>query len=218
MVISSRARSEEAKATRRADILQVARSLWRTHRYEDLTLQAVATQVGLTKAALYGYFPTKESLFLSLYEELLAEFFAHWERHLALGGIHTPASLARLSAALLGDHPDLVRLMPHLAGLLERNITPDGARAHKTWLLGRIPPLLAALHRALPTLPEGQALPLLTATQALVAGLYPMSDPAPAVQEALSDPALAPLCVAFQPTLELSLRALYTGLCLPPEF
>ncbi|MBZ9714366.1 TetR/AcrR family transcriptional regulator [Deinococcus multiflagellatus] len=213
MVTSVRARSEGAKAARRAEMVRVAHALWRAHRYEDITLQAVATRLGLTKAALYGYFPTKESLFLALYETLLGDFLADWQRHLTLGGTHTPASLAALSTALLRDHADLTRLMPHLAGLLERNLTPEGALAHKRWLLSRLEPLLPALVHALPALDTERALALLTYTQALVAGLYPMGDPAPAVQAALSEPALAPLCVAFWPSLEGALAALYTGLC-----
>ncbi|PTA69148.1 TetR/AcrR family transcriptional regulator [Deinococcus arcticus] len=217
MVTSVRARSGPAKAARRAEMVRVAHDLWRAHRYEDITLQAVAARLGLTKAALYGYFPTKESLFLALYETLLGDFVDDWERHLTLGGTHTPASLATLSAALLADHADLTRLTPHLAGLLERNLTPEGALAHKRWLLARLEPLLRALCRALPTLPPERALPLLTYTQALVAGLYPMGDPAPAVQAALSDPELAPLCVTFAPALRSALEALYTGLAAGPS-
>jgi TetR/AcrR family transcriptional regulator len=171
--------------------------------------------VGLTKPALYGYFPTKETLFLALYEGLLGAWLDDLTRHLRLGGQHSPVSLAALVGTLLTEHADLTRLIPHLAGLLERNISEERARAHKGWLLGRLEPLGPLLERALPGLPPGASLPLLTYTQALVAGLYPMSDPAPAVRAALLDPVLTPLCVQFSDALPAALTALYTGLSRP---
>ncbi|MDB5044926.1 MAG: hypothetical protein JWQ08_976 [Deinococcus sp.] len=215
MVTLARARSDSAKEARRADIVHQTLTLWQTHRYEDVTLQAVAERVGLTKPALYGYFPTKETLFLALYELLIGAWLNDLTRHLRLGGTHTPASLAALVATLLAEHGDLMRLIPHLAGLLERNISEERARAHKTWLMEQLDPLVPLLPGALPGLPPGAGLPLLTYTQALVAGLYPMSDPAPAVQAALKDPELVPLCIEFGPAFQNALTALYAGLCGP---
>lgn len=213
MFTLSRARSDSAKEARRADILHQTLMLWQTHRYEDVTLQAVAGRVGLTKPALYGYFPTKETLFLALYEELVGAWLRDLTRHVRLGGRHTPASLAALICTLLAEHAALTRLIPHLAGLLERNISQERAHAHKVWLLEQLQPLAPLLETALRGLPPGTSLQLLTYTQALVAGLYPMSDPAPAVRAALQAPELAPLCVEFGPALQEALTALYAGMC-----
>lgn len=216
MVTSSRARTAPAKAARRADILAHALRLWDGARYEEVTLQEVAGRVGLTKAALYGYFPTKESLFLSLYEGLLSAFLADLHRHLRLGGVHSPDSLAGLLGTLLLGHRALIRLIPHHAGLLERNISQEQAAAHKRWMLGELAPVAAQLERSLPGLTVGGGVELLTYTQALVAGLQPMSDPAPAVRAALHDPGLAPLCVSLERALPAALRALCRGLTQGP--
>lgn len=212
MVTYSRARSNQAKAARRDDILGQTLHLWQRERYEDVTLQAVAASVGLTKAALYGYYPTKESLFLSLYETLLQDFLHELQKHLRLGGRHTPESLAELVSALFTEHQALTRLMPHLAGLLERNIPQERARQHKTWLLEQLHPVSAAVEAALDGLPPGGGFQLMVYTQALLAGLYPMSDPAPSVKAALQDPALAPLCIDLHTTLRAALSALYRGM------
>jgi AcrR family transcriptional regulator len=215
MVSRSRARSDHAKAERRAEILAATLDLWQEQRYEVLTLQAVAQKVGLTKAALYGYYATKESLFLHLYETQVAEFLQQLHRHLNLGGIHTPASLGVLVGTLLAERPALTRLLPHLAGVLERNISEERAAEHKRWLLRQLVPVAALLEGRLPGLGPGGGVRLLTYTQALAAGLYPMADPAPAVTRALADPSLAPLCVTFVPALEDALVCLYAGLSTP---
>ncbi|PNY82141.1 TetR/AcrR family transcriptional regulator [Deinococcus koreensis] len=217
MVTFARARTEPAKAARRADILAQTLQLWEGARYEDVTLQEVAVRVGLTKAALYGYFPTKESLFLSLYETLLAAFLADLHRHLRLGGVHSPGSLAALLGSLLEDHRALVRLIPHHAGLLERNISQERAAQHKLWMLGELAPVAERLEVSLPGLSGGRGVELLTYTQALVAGLYPMSDPAPPVRAALQDPHLAPMCVTLETALPTALAALYRGMVRSPS-
>ncbi|GGR18624.1 TetR/AcrR family transcriptional regulator [Deinococcus ruber] len=215
MVIQVRARSDEAKATRRAQILAEARVLLATTRYPDLTLTQLAGRVGLTKPALFAYFASKEALFLELYEVLLGQWLDRLGEHLRLGGTHTPRSLAALFTELATDTPELLRLMPLLAGLLEHNISAARALAHKRWLAGRLEDITPLLERALPGLPEGGGVRLLTYTQALIAGLQPMSEPAPAVREALAGSGLELLHVDLSAALQDSLGALYEGLRQP---
>ncbi|MFC4452687.1 TetR/AcrR family transcriptional regulator [Deinococcus sonorensis] len=215
MVKQVRARSEEAKLERRSEILAQARRLATTVRYPDLTLQQVAEQVGLSKPALYAYFPTKEELFLSLTQQVLGEWLAALEQHLRLGARHTPGSLAGLMVTLLRERPELMVLMPLLSMLFERNIGVERARDYKHWLVERAGTLATLLEQALPGLPPGAGWRLLTYTQALIAGLQPMSDPAASVQQVLDDPQLKALRLEFLPTLQDALTALCRGLVEP---
>ncbi|WP_119674846.1 TetR/AcrR family transcriptional regulator [Deinococcus sp. RM] len=217
MVTPTRARSDTAKQERRAQILAATRTLWQTHRYPDLTLNAIAEQVHLTKAALFAYFPSKEDLFLSLYETLLDEFFHDLNRHLDLGGTHTPATLARTLGSLTLAHPDLARLIPLLAGILEHNISAERAHAHKTRVAAHLNATAPRLQRALPGLRGDAPARLLTYTQALIAGLQPMSDPSPAVCEALRDSPLGALHLSLDTALPDALTALITGLSAEQE-
>ena len=212
MVIQTRARSDEAKAVRRAQILGEARVLLATTRYPDLTLTQIAGRVGLTKAALFAYFASKEALFLELYEALLGDWLTALEKHLRLGGTHTPRTLAALVTAMSQDFPELLRLIPLLAGLLEHNISAARALEHKRWLAGRLDGVTPLLETALPGLLPGGGTRLLTYTQALLAGLQPMSEPAPAVREALAGSGLELLHVELGAALQDSLGALYEGL------
>ena len=63
-----RARSPEDKQQRRQDILDRAWQLFQTRAWTELTMNDVADASGLSKAALYRYFETKESLFLEVEE------------------------------------------------------------------------------------------------------------------------------------------------------
>ena len=66
-----RARSEAAKLAREAPILTATEILLRQSDYGSMTMQAVATLVGLAKGSLYLYFTSRESLVLAVHGRLL---------------------------------------------------------------------------------------------------------------------------------------------------
>ena len=212
MVTHTRARSPVAKAARREQILDEAAALLLTTRYPALTLTDLAGRVGLTKPALFAYFPTKEALFLEVYETRLGDWLTALEKHLRLGGTHNARSLATLVTEVSLERPELLQLTPVLTSLLEHNISAARALQHKRWLAARLETVTPLLEAALPGLPPGGGARLLTYTQALIAGLHPMSAPAPAVREALSHSGLQPLHVSLATALQDSLEALYRGL------
>lgn len=76
---------------------------------------------------------------------------------------------------------------------------------------------MAALTLERPDLPPGGGARLLTYTQALIAGLQPMSDPGPAVRAALDGTDLAALHLRLDGVLPDALHALITGLTVPPD-
>jgi AcrR family transcriptional regulator len=57
-------------ADTREQILDAARQLFMEHGYDKASLREVAERVGVTKAALYYYFPSKEALLEALLEPL----------------------------------------------------------------------------------------------------------------------------------------------------
>ena len=68
-----RARSPEQKAERRAQILAAAATFFEQERFEAISLASIARKAGVTKAALYRYFSSKEALFLGLYLDELEQ-------------------------------------------------------------------------------------------------------------------------------------------------
>jgi len=74
-------------AATRGRILDVARDMFIEKGYEKVSLREIAEAVGITKAALYYYFPTKEKLFEALVQPLF--------------------DMQRMSVNLLAGPPDL---------------------------------------------------------------------------------------------------------------
>jgi hypothetical protein len=70
-----------------------------------------------------------------------------------------------------------------------------------------------ALRATLPSLPPEAVGPLLRYVHAVVAGLYPLAYPAPAVKRAILRPELSVFQSDFQKDLEALLAAILTSLC-----
>jgi AcrR family transcriptional regulator len=48
---------------RRAQLLERGAELFTSHRYDELSMNKIATEVGISKALLYHYFPSKQAFF-----------------------------------------------------------------------------------------------------------------------------------------------------------
>ena len=68
---------------RRGLILSTATELFSKSGYVKTSLEDIASAVGMGKASLYYYFPSKEELFLQALEEAAEEFFRHLRRNIA---------------------------------------------------------------------------------------------------------------------------------------
>ncbi|MFI7633432.1 TetR/AcrR family transcriptional regulator [Nonomuraea sp. NPDC049400] len=118
----------------RADIQQAALTLFTERGYDATSMREIAEQIGITKAALYYHFDSKEAIILSLFQEnmralddlldwaagqsltpeLSAEFLGRWIALSARQGLRT----MRFAAA---NHAALRTVMPlRHGGPLER--------------------------------------------------------------------------------------------------
>jgi AcrR family transcriptional regulator len=58
--------SDERKAERRDQILEGARRCFAEHGYEGATVARLEREIGLSRGAIFNYFPSKEDLFVEL--------------------------------------------------------------------------------------------------------------------------------------------------------
>jgi len=143
-LIKQRAKNPEQKALRRQHILDATRKRFQTLSYEEVNLNHVAADVGITKAALYRYFRNKETLFLALFVDALNELVQYSEQTLKqnLETLETRApthnidhSIAYIVTKSLVENPIYCKLSAILHTILERNLTLDEANQFKLQLL-----------------------------------------------------------------------------------
>ena len=152
-----RARSDQAKADRRLQILGCAAAVCAASGYEELTVSDVAERAGLAKGTVFRYFPTKEDLGRALAGQHLSRWADDLDRRLArLPGPPAPDTAARLLVESLAGRRDLL-------ALAARGLAP-AAELDET-------PAAPALERALPYLGEGGGGRLMRTALASAAGL-----------------------------------------------
>lgn len=209
-----RARSDEDKEERRAQILATALRMYvENPSFAAFTMSALATEAGLAKGTLYLYFRTKEALFLALLERMLAEWFDEVERSTARGA--GPWAADQAAEVLLGSvrgRRTLLRLLTIMATILEHNVAFETALEFKRALHERAAVVGARLEARLPWLAAGEGGRILVYLHALVVGLWQQAEPSPVVARILGEPEMAAIRVDFERDLGVLLRALLTGM------
>jgi AcrR family transcriptional regulator len=203
----------DQKRERRGAILAETRVLHREVPFAALTMAQVAQKCGLAKGTLYLYFKTKEELFLALLEQDASLWFDAMERGLdAMRGGQNREPVRRLMVETALARPDFPRLMGLLHGVLEHNLPAQVAHGFKLEQLRRGERLARSLEKRLAFLAPGQGLELLIRFQALLMGLQPMAEPAPAMREILQFPGLEALQVDLGQALHGAFQALLMGM------
>lgn len=152
-----RARTSEQRQQRREVIIESAHTVFKSTKYEQITLDDIARVAGLGKATLYSYFATREELFLALCQEYLDAWFA--QAHQQLGALSPPATAAQVAAAMadmLPHHLDLMRLFPLLHSTIVQNVRPEVWAAYKQWFGPQIVQIGLRFEALLPTLGRGE--------------------------------------------------------------
>ena len=194
-----RARSPQQKAERRAQILQAAAEAFQRDRFQSVALAEIARQSGVSKAALYRYFPSKEALFLALY---LSEV-----ESLSVCELAADEPLWKQIADILVARPLLCRLTAILHSVLEQNLDSAQAKAFKLTLLQHFAVLSKRLqdHHSLP---GDKVNTYLLQVQQSIIGCWVMSHPAPVMEALLNDSPFDVFRVEFAESLTAHLKAL----------
>ena len=66
-------------ATRRGEVLAAAKRLFLEEGYEHATMRRIAAEIGVSAAALYGYFPDKEAILRAIAEATFSELLLRLE-------------------------------------------------------------------------------------------------------------------------------------------
>ena len=162
------------KQSRRATILDAARTLFQQSDGQLPTAAEIATAAGLAKGTVYLYFKTKEEIFANLLLEGWLPVMRATEH------VFTRSKAKRRDQAQafiqeivdhLGGHPELLHLDSLSAGVLEKNMTHEALVEYKTRFNEALNEAGKSIDHAL-RLPSGRGVQLLMRTYALTRGLW----------------------------------------------
>lgn len=126
-----RARSDEQKEQRMAEIKRVTDELFAEHPYHEITLAAIAEQLGWSRAALYKYVTTKEDIFLEICSEKQDEYYGALLTAYPAGSTYSPAVLTEVWVEQLASHRDYLNYCDLLFTIIETNSAVERLAAFK---------------------------------------------------------------------------------------
>ncbi len=208
-----RARQPEQKEQRRQELLDAAARLLADGGLDAVTLSAIARAAGLAKSNVYRYFGSREEILLEILVDDEQSWVGELERELApLAGSGDVDAVAATLARTIAARPVTCMLISVVANVLEHNTTPEAVARFKGRVLELTIRIRNALHAALPALPHDQTEALLRYLHALIAGLWPMANPAPLAGALMEQPQFRGMCTELEPDLRGALAALLHGL------
>jgi len=170
-----RARSEEQKEVRTAEIVSTAARLYERHEYDDINMVSIAREARFTRSNLYKYFSAKEEIFI----ELIKNDINLWTDDLTTafhGKKNPPADeFAALWVAVFMKRKRLAGLISILFTTLEKNATVDNLIDFKMSLKDNLAVLTGLLCGLFPAMSEEKALRFIQFQMAAAIGLYPMA-------------------------------------------
>ncbi|MEM6471962.1 MAG: TetR family transcriptional regulator [Planctomycetota bacterium] len=203
-----RARQPGQKAERVDSILNAARSLFDEKELLEISMRDVAERSGLGKASLYHYFKTKEEVFISLYGAELQDWLVDVEARFSRLRKPTPERVAKSLTDALRERTRFCRLAVMFSAVLEHNLAADFVRDFKLSLLPPIGRFAELLREVLPGVSMASIEDFLFQHHAIVAGLWPLANPAPVVESVLQSPELQVFRIDFYALFERTMKQL----------
>lgn len=208
----ARARRPAEKAARREAILTAAADLLARSLLQDVSLNAIAQEAGLSKPNVYRYFESREEILLALFLRDLRSFADDVVSGLSrFAPGQADDDVATVIVEAYAKRPRLCRFLGVIASVFEHNVSTRVIEDTKRDSLGLASEVATSLHRVLPKLTFERCLWLNNMTALLVAGLWPPAHPAAAVSKVLARPKFAALRPDFQRDLHEAVMTLIRG-------
>ncbi len=208
-----RATNVEDKLAKRQVILTAALQIFKNTSYNEVTMSAVAGKAKLAKGTLFLYYPTKEEMFLALMEEQLVEWFDSVDSELdTLKGKSSIPEIASLFANSLQERVEFTRLLAIHSTIIEQNVSYESILRHKQIILQRLAGTGARLEKSLPFLQMGQGAHIILQCQALVVGLWHLTDASPIACKVIEDEGLTAFKLDFNLEFQCILTSLLYGI------
>jgi AcrR family transcriptional regulator len=204
-----RATAPDEKAARRRRILTAAEELLDRWSFTDVSMERIGRRAGVAKSTLYLYFPTKEALFLGLYDRHLEAWYAELGKLVELGSHAVDAAdAARVIASTLSSRRTLIQLHGLMHSSLVRNIDLETIGEFTRRHHHRMARLAPALANRIDGLSGDSALRLLVRIEVVAGGLAGAALRSPRFEATSEDPNLEVFRIDFEEELREIITAL----------
>lgn len=200
--IKRRAVNPAQKKVRIEAILSATESRFLQAEFSDIRLVDIASDIGISKAALYRYFRNKELLFLALFQQKLSQLAKDIEKQLLTKNI-----VDALHNAICAS-PTYCKLSGILHTILERNLTEEEAREFKLELKTNTAEIVKPLSTVL-NITEEMTLQRFFMVHQIIIGCWASCNPSDIVKKVIEkNPELNMFNLSFEDMLKQQLLIL----------
>jgi len=207
-----RARTEEQKELRIAEIISATKRLYKKYSFEEITFVLIAEEASFTRSNLYKYFNSKEEIFL----EFLKQDIKNWRKDLVKNypdeKDYTIEEFVNIWVSILVSHKRLLELIAILFSFLEKNTSVDSLTNFKLSVKNDLEQLIIFLCRIFPKLTPDKAAEFIYLQFGSATGLYQMTDHSEVQLKAMEHPELKDMKIEFNPYFKNSVEYLIRGL------
>jgi len=206
-----RARSEEQKEQRIAEILEATARLYDAYSFEEITLVRIAKEATFTRSNLYKYFNSKEEIFLEFIKQDIVIYRKDAAANLKSAEIRSVEEFAAAWVRLQVRHGRLIRLLSILHNVLEKNLSVKSLTEFKRGAKEELFLLAEVLCNVFPQLTIETASKFLQLQLAAAIGLFQMTDLSEVQQKILEQPEFSELKMDFAASFQETVKHLLNG-------
>jgi len=207
-----RARSEEQKEQRIAEIIDATARLYETHSFEEITFVLIAKEAQFTRSNLYKYFNSKEEILLEFIKQDIVIYRKDLVATLKAGNIRSVKEFAEVWVALQEKYERLLKLLSILHNALEKNVSIETLTEFKRGAKEELFFIAEALCGVFPKLSIEKSAHFLLLQMATATGLFQMADLSEMQRQILDNPEFAVLKMDFAATFQETVEYLLNGI------
>lgn len=168
-----RARSDEQKSIRIGQITDVARRLFETNKYEDISLAGIAKGLSFTRANLYKYVSSKEEIFLYIIMDDLSKWTKNLNNKFADAENPSIKNFSLLWVESLEENKEMIKILSILYTIIEKNVTVERLTSFKIEFFKEMQEIFVLIKKIFPMLSQEKISKFLQMQLYFVMGLYP---------------------------------------------
>lgn len=172
-----RARTKEQIENRIDEILNSCAELYEELDFEDITLKMISDRTSLSRTTMYGYYKTKEEIFLDLMKREYLGWNDALESAFSKKVIDGRKDFAKLVAKTLLERPIFLRLLSIQQTIIERNSSQEQLTNFKTQSGVIFATLESGLDKAFPTASKEDKEQFMVQMLIYILGFYPFTHP-----------------------------------------
>ena len=207
-----RARTDEQKEKRVAEIVAATERLYNKYEFEEITFVLIAEEAKFTRSNLYKYFNSKEEIFLEFVKSDIKLYVENLVKSFRFNKSYTIDEFVSIWVKTLIKHKRLLDLIGILFSSLEKNCTEESLRNFKYSTKDELKTSVELICRVFPDLSPEKATDFFYLQFASAVGFYQMTNHSDVQKKVLQDPELKEFNIDFEPYYKDSVEHLIKGL------